>query len=134
MSQQKSATNHMSAVVLVVGLAVVVQATLNVNPSTTTRCLVREYNKYIAVKSGCEPQRITIDACWGRCQTFEVPDLLPPYTAANHTMCQYDVTEWRTVELSDCNPGVNRTFVYLNALSCSCTKCSTKQSDCGYGG
>lgn len=34
-------------------------------------CAVREFT-FLAKKPGCKVLRITTDACWGRCETWEV--------------------------------------------------------------
>lgn len=34
-------------------------------------CAVREFT-FLAKKPGCKALRITTDACWGRCETWEV--------------------------------------------------------------
>lgn len=34
-------------------------------------CAVREFT-FLAKKPGCKGLRVTTDACWGRCETWEV--------------------------------------------------------------
>lgn len=38
---------------------------------TFVGCAVREFT-FLAKKPGCKGLRITTDACWGRCETWEV--------------------------------------------------------------
>lgn len=38
---------------------------------TFVGCAVREFT-FLAKKPGCRGLRITTDACWGRCETWEV--------------------------------------------------------------
>ena len=38
---------------------------------TFTGCAVREFT-FLAKKPGCRGLRVTTDACWGRCETWEV--------------------------------------------------------------
>ncbi|XP_071801571.1 glycoprotein hormone beta-5-like [Asterias amurensis] len=93
-------------------------------------CLPRQYIKYDAVKPGCRTQRITIYGCFGRCHTSEIPKLLPPYKESNHAMCSYGQTESRVILLDDCDPGVDPTFQYEDALSCACKKCEPWNTFC----
>ncbi|KFP26772.1 Glycoprotein hormone beta-5, partial [Colius striatus] len=37
---------------------------------TFTGCAVREFT-FLAKKRGCRRLRVTTDACWGRCETWE---------------------------------------------------------------
>lgn len=41
------------------------------NLHTFVGCAVREFT-FVAKKPGCRGLRITTDACWGRCETWEV--------------------------------------------------------------
>lgn len=41
------------------------------NLHTFVGCAVREFT-FMAKKPGCRGLRITTDACWGRCETWEV--------------------------------------------------------------
>lgn len=41
------------------------------DPRTFVGCAVREFT-FLAKKPGCRGLRITTDACWGRCETWEV--------------------------------------------------------------
>ncbi|XP_071503450.1 glycoprotein hormone beta-5-like [Diadema antillarum] len=86
-------------------------------------CHVRQYLQYTAEKSGCRPQNIVVDACFGRCDTYEIPELEFPFKSSHHQMCSYQEVETVAIELNDCDPGVNRTFLYKNAKSCKCRNC-----------
>ncbi|XP_022087629.1 glycoprotein hormone beta-5-like [Acanthaster planci] len=93
-------------------------------------CTPRQYLKYYAQKPGCRPQRVTIYGCYGRCHTSEVPRLLPPYKISDHDMCSYGETEQREIQLDDCDPGVDPTFGYIDAVSCVCEKCRSAFTYC----
>nr|ASK86250.1 glycoprotein hormone beta-5.2 precursor [Ophionotus victoriae] len=93
-------------------------------------CNVRWFLQHEAKKLGCRTQTIGLNACFGRCDTYQVPILEPPYKTSNHDMCSYGAMEYKSVELDDCDVGVNRTYVYVNALSCRCRQCSTYDTHC----
>ncbi|CAM5123435.1 unnamed protein product, partial [Eretmochelys imbricata] len=42
----------------------------SINLRTFIGCAVREFT-FLARKPGCKGMRITTDACWGRCETWE---------------------------------------------------------------
>lgn len=46
-------------------------------------CAVREFT-FLAKKPGCRGLRVTTDACWGRCETWEVRLCLGPRVAGWH--------------------------------------------------
>lgn len=48
-----------------------VLSTSSGNLLTFVGCAVREFT-FLAKKPGCRGLRITTDACWGRCETWEV--------------------------------------------------------------
>lgn len=47
----------------------------SINLRTFIGCAVREFT-FLARKPGCKGMRITTDACWGRCETWEVSNTL----------------------------------------------------------
>nr|XP_054759855.1 glycoprotein hormone beta-5-like [Lytechinus pictus] len=93
-------------------------------------CHVRQYLQYKAEKPGCRPQNLVLDACFGRCDTYEVPELEFPFKSSHHEMCSYHQVQLATIELDDCDPGVNRTYTYRNARSCKCRNCSPYNTFC----
>ncbi|CAM4582404.1 unnamed protein product, partial [Caretta caretta] len=42
----------------------------SINLRTFIGCAVREFT-FLARKPGCKGMRLTTDACWGRCETWE---------------------------------------------------------------
>ncbi|XP_072036987.1 glycoprotein hormone beta-5-like [Amphiura filiformis] len=93
-------------------------------------CNVRWFLQHNAEKEGCRTQTIGTHACFGRCDTYQVPILEPPYKTSNHDMCSYGAMELKSIELDDCDVGVNRTYFYVNALSCQCRGCRTENTHC----
>lgn len=93
-------------------------------------CRVREYRDYRAEKPGCRPQPIVVDACYGFCDTFQIPILRPPFKQSQHRMCSYGSTVEVTIQLDDCDEGVDRTFTYINATNCVCRRCTPENTFC----
>ncbi|XP_066281516.1 glycoprotein hormone beta-5-like isoform X1 [Branchiostoma lanceolatum] len=83
-----------------------------------------------AEKEGCERQQISVDACKGRCDTWQIPHLTPPFRTSSHTVCTYERVETRTTQLQNCQPGVDPTYVYHNAVSCRCAMCHAHNTSC----
>ncbi|KAL3046553.1 glycoprotein hormone beta-5-like [Trematomus bernacchii] len=92
-------------------------------------CAVREFS-FVAQKPGCKGLRITTDACWGRCQTWEKPILDPPYIHRHHRVCTYNRTRQMTARLPGCQPNVSPLYHYPMALHCHCAICSTQDAEC----
>lgn len=95
-----------------------------VDPSTTIECFVHTAMKHRAVKNGCRPYDINIRGCWGRCDSYQVPELLPPYVYSVHPSCIQDSVTPTTIQLPDCDEGVDSTYVYESANSCKCQSIS----------
>ncbi|XP_051003668.1 glycoprotein hormone beta-5 [Acomys russatus] len=99
------------------------------NLHTFVGCAAREFT-FLAKKPGCRALRITTDACWGRCETWEKPILEPPYIEAYHRVCTYNETKQVTVKLPNCAPGVDPSYTYPMAVRCDCGACSTATTEC----
>ncbi|NWT13906.1 GPHB5 protein, partial [Vireo altiloquus] len=96
---------------------------------TFVGCAVREFT-FLARKPGCRGLRVTTDACWGRCETWEKPILEPPYIESHHRICTYNETRMATVKLPRCAPGVDPFYTYPVAIRCDCDICSTATTEC----
>ncbi|NXX59350.1 GPHB5 protein, partial [Scopus umbretta] len=92
-------------------------------------CAVREFT-FLAKKPGCKGMRVTTDACWGRCETWEKPVLEPPYIESYHRVCTYNETKMMTVKLPKCAPNVDPFYTYPMAIRCDCDICSTATTEC----
>ncbi|XP_034289191.1 glycoprotein hormone beta-5 [Pantherophis guttatus] len=101
----------------------------NTNLQTFIGCAVREFT-FLAKKPGCKGLRITTDACWGRCETWEKPVLDPPYIEAHHRVCTYNETKLMTVNLPNCAANVDPLFTYPKAIRCDCSVCLTTTTEC----
>ncbi|XP_063804743.1 glycoprotein hormone beta-5 [Pseudophryne corroboree] len=104
-------------------------AASNISLKTFIGCAVREFT-FLAKKPGCKGLRVTTDACWGRCETWEKPILDPPYIDAYHRVCTYNETKLVTVKLPDCSASVDPFFTYPVAIRCDCGVCSTSTTEC----
>ncbi|KAM8916684.1 glycoprotein hormone beta-5 isoform 2-T3 [Spinachia spinachia] len=92
-------------------------------------CAVREFT-FLARKPGCGGVRVTTDACWGRCETWEKPVLDPPHIESHQRVCTYNQTRLASVRLPGCLPGVDPSFSYPVALRCACAVCATSSTEC----
>ncbi|NWI33694.1 GPHB5 protein, partial [Sula dactylatra] len=92
-------------------------------------CAVREFT-FLAKKPGCKGLRVTTDACWGRCETWEKPVLEPPYIESYHRVCTYNETKMMTVKLPKCAPDVDPFYTFPVAIRCDCDICSTATTEC----
>ncbi|XP_071971941.1 glycoprotein hormone beta-5 isoform X2 [Engystomops pustulosus] len=101
----------------------------NISLRTFIGCAVREFT-FLARKPGCKGLRVTTDACWGRCETWEKPILDPPHIDAYHRVCTYNETKLVTVKLPNCIPSVDPFFTYPVAIRCDCGVCSTATTEC----
>nr|ASK86249.1 glycoprotein hormone beta-5.1 precursor [Ophionotus victoriae] len=103
-----------------------------IDPSTTTGCFIHTAMKHMAEKDGCRSHEFFVRGCWGRCDTSEVPQLMPPYVKAKHPVCTYATYDVMTVVLPDCDPEVDPTYTYLSALSCGCQVMLARKTEYSY--
>ncbi|XP_072351058.1 glycoprotein hormone beta-5 [Scyliorhinus torazame] len=101
----------------------------NISLRTFIGCAVREFT-FLAKKPGCKGLRVSTDACWGRCETWEKPVLDPPYIDGHHRVCTYNETRFITVKLPNCRPGIDPYYTYPVAVRCDCGVCSTATTEC----
>uniref|UniRef100_A0A8C6UH64 Glycoprotein hormone subunit beta 5 n=1 Tax=Neogobius melanostomus TaxID=47308 RepID=A0A8C6UH64_9GOBI len=117
-----------------------------------TGCAVREFT-FMAKKPGCGGLHVTTDACWGRCETWEVrpvgtrqdsvsiivfvllsvgqkPIVDPPYIESFQRVCTYNESRLVTVRLPHCLRGVDPTYTFPSALRCECGLCLTRTTEC----
>ncbi|XP_006802569.1 glycoprotein hormone beta-5-like [Neolamprologus brichardi] len=90
---------------------------------------LREFS-FVAHKPGCKGLRITTEACWGRCHTWEKPVPEPPYIHRHHRVCTYNRSRHMTARLPGCQPDVSPLYHYPVALECHCDVCSTQDTEC----
>nr|XP_015930088.1 thyrostimulin beta-5 subunit-like [Parasteatoda tepidariorum] len=76
-------------------------------------------------------------SCWGRCDSFEIPDWRFPYKISVHPVCMHERRKLRRVELRNCDPGADeelRFYEYYDAESCSCGVCNSSDTFCDWKG
>lgn len=100
-----------------------------INLRTFIGCAVREFT-FLAKKPGCGGLHITTDACWGRCETWEKPIVDPPFVESYQRVCTYNETRLVTVKLPNCQPHVDPSYTYPQALRCDCGVCVTSTTEC----
>nr|BCF74550.1 luteinizing hormone beta subunit [Sardinops melanostictus] len=92
------------------------------------------FNTTVSVeKLGC-PRCLLIQTaiCHGHCLTKE-PVYKSPFSMVSQHVCTYGNLRYETVELPDCDNGVDPVVSYPVALSCECSLCSMDTSDCTMG-
>nr|XP_020499337.1 glycoprotein hormone beta-5-like [Labrus bergylta] len=119
----------LSVLLLLVAGAAVVCVSVTTTLQDFRGCAVREFS-FVAQKPGCKGLRITTEACWGRCHTWEKPVLDPPYIHRHHRVCTYSRTRHMTARLPGCQPNVSPLYHYPMALHCHCSVCSTQDTEC----
>ncbi|XP_056299015.1 glycoprotein hormone beta-5-like [Pseudoliparis swirei] len=91
-------------------------------------CAVREFS-FVAQKPGCKGLRISTEACWGRCHTWEKPVPDAPYIHTT-TPCVY-ATVSPPADPRPCRmPNISPLYHYPMALHCHCAVCSTQDTEC----
>ncbi|XP_034425448.1 glycoprotein hormone beta-5-like isoform X1 [Hippoglossus hippoglossus] len=119
----------LSLFILLVGEATVMCVVVTTALHGFRGCAVREFS-FVAQKPGCKGLRITTEACWGRCHTWEKPVPDPPYIQRNHRVCTYSRSRHMTARLPGCPPNVSPLYHYPMALHCHCAICSTQDTEC----
>ncbi|GIX89159.1 thyrostimulin beta-5 subunit [Caerostris darwini] len=105
------------------------------------QCLRREYTLR-ATRSDEYGRRcwdvIKTISCWGRCDSFEVPDWRFPYKVSVHPVCMHDQKTLRKVRLRYCDPPNTgddlRIYEYYDAETCSCGVCNSSDTFCDWKG
>ncbi|XP_026208959.1 glycoprotein hormone beta-5-like [Anabas testudineus] len=119
----------LSLLLLLVARAAVVCVTMTTPLRDFRGCALREFS-FVAQKSGCKGLRITTEACWGRCRTWERPVPDPPYIERYHRVCMYSHIRYMTARLPGCRSNVSPLYHYPVALRCECEICSTLDTEC----
>ncbi|KAG8182930.1 hypothetical protein JTE90_010561 [Oedothorax gibbosus] len=104
-------------------------------------CLRREYTLK-ATRSDNLGRRcwdfIRATSCWGRCDSFEIPDWRFPYKISIHPVCMHDQKRLRRVRLRHCDPPDAddrlRNYEYYDAETCSCGVCNSSDTFCDWKG
>ncbi|XP_075891676.1 glycoprotein hormone beta-5-like [Nelusetta ayraudi] len=125
----RSSSMHLSFLVLLIAGTAAACAALTNTLHGFRGCAVREFS-FVAHKPGCRTLRITTEACWGRCHTWEKPIPDPPYIHRHHRVCTYSQSSQMTARLPGCLPGVSPLYHYPMAVQCHCAPCSTQDTEC----
>lgn len=81
-------------------------------------------------KPGCRTNFVLAPVCTGMCETWEIPDVNPPYVTKFHRVCRPKQIEYRVINLQRCKPGVNTQHTIPIAKSCACLKCKSTNTAC----
>ncbi|NP_001191597.1 glycoprotein hormone beta subunit [Aplysia californica] len=109
-----------------------------VDPRTTLSCHVRSYQfrvtKPPVISEDGQILRcsgiVTVNSCWGRCDSSEIGDYLMPYRISHHPVCTYTGRVPRQVTLSGCEDYPDPTFEVFDAAGCECRLCDSDYTSC----
>lgn len=77
---------------------------------------------------------ITVNACYGRCQSKEIADWKFPYKRAHHPVCVTSSGVVQKVEtLENCDPEASleaRRYEYSEPIDCVCKMCTSINTSC----
>nr|ARS73220.1 glycoprotein beta-5 [Deroceras reticulatum] len=125
------------AVVVMVVSLLASPATL-IDPSTTLSCHVRRYQLHITkppvydrdgVVYRCSGW-VTVNSCWGRCDSSEIGDYQMPYKISHHPVCTYTGRVSRVVTLPNCPGYPDPTEIVFDATGCDCRRCNSDYTSC----
>lgn len=104
----------------------------------TLKCHIREYTYKISqpytLENGTELycyDDVSVDSCWGRCDSNEIADYEPPYKQSNHPVCTYSGRQSRPYRLRNCHPNHPEPYAEVfDAVDCVCKPCSSDNTSC----
>jgi Cystine-knot domain len=76
---------------------------------------------------------VSVNACWGRCDSKEVSDWKFPFKMSHHPVCVHKGTTKVVIMLQNCDPDASpeaRRYEYIEPVNCMCQICSSKSTSC----
>ncbi|XP_059174687.1 thyrostimulin beta-5 subunit-like [Physella acuta] len=125
------------AVFLVV-LSLVMPPSALIDPSTTLGCHVRSYRFRYTKPPIYDSDGtlltctgfVTVNSCWGRCDSSEFGDYVMPYKVSNHPVCSYTGRSRRRALLTECEGYPDPTVEVFDATGCECKLCNSDYMSC----
>ncbi|XP_019868321.2 thyrostimulin beta-5 subunit [Aethina tumida] len=121
---------------LVIGQSIIKAPPEFVEVSETLDCHKRMYTYHVTQTDengrSCR-DKVSVMACWGRCDSNEIADWRFPYKKSNHPVCVHYGRKRSEVILRNCDEGVmplTRIYQYLEADECKCQQCSSSDTSC----
>ncbi|XP_074036529.1 glycoprotein hormone beta 5 [Leptinotarsa decemlineata] len=77
--------------------------------------------------------KVSVWACWGRCDSNEISDWRFPFKRSNHPVCVHYGRNRVFVTLRHCEDGIvegTDHYEYLEADDCKCQVCSSSDTSC----
>ncbi|XP_077286089.1 glycoprotein hormone beta 5 isoform X2 [Arctopsyche grandis] len=106
--------------------------------TTTLRCHRRLYKARVEQKDQ-EGRRcwdtLSLDACWGRCDSHEISEWKFPYKRSKHPVCGFGARIESVSRLLNCDEGAapeTRLYKHVRPLNCRCRVCSSSDTSCGW--
>ncbi|KAG5667751.1 hypothetical protein PVAND_015721 [Polypedilum vanderplanki] len=78
-------------------------------------------------------EKVTVNACYGRCDSKEISDWKFPFKRSYHPVCVPKGITKVVIMLENCDPEAGleaRRYEYLEPLSCNCQICSSINTSC----
>ncbi|XP_014675643.1 PREDICTED: glycoprotein hormone beta-5-like [Priapulus caudatus] len=110
-----------------------VSAKDTIDPTSTLICHKREYSYRISKPHNGLPcwDDVSVMSCWGRCDSNEIGDWVYPFKISHHPVCEHEVRIPRLVRLRHCHSlHPDPYYEVVDAESCACKACETKDTSC----
>ncbi|CAG5126290.1 unnamed protein product [Candidula unifasciata] len=109
-----------------------------INPSTTLNCHIREYQMQVTKPQAYDNDgqvvecsgSVTVNSCWGRCDSSEIGDYILPYRISHHPVCTYTGRTSRVATIAGCPNYPDPTVLVFDATGCECRLCNTDYTSC----
>ncbi|XP_050505057.1 thyrostimulin beta-5 subunit-like [Diabrotica virgifera virgifera] len=102
----------------------------------TLKCHKKQYTYMVTQSDENGKQcwdKISVTACWGRCDSNEISDWRFPFKKSNHPVCVHFGRTKMFVTLRYCEDGVREGtdyYEYLDATECKCQMCTSNDTSC----
>lgn len=76
---------------------------------------------------------VSVQSCWGRCDSSEISDWKFPYKRSFHPVCMHAGRQKSVAILKNCHPlaGMEaRRYEFMEPVSCTCQMCTSKDTSC----
>ncbi|CAL1528498.1 unnamed protein product [Lymnaea stagnalis] len=109
-----------------------------IDPRTTLSCHVRSFQFRVTKPPITFPDgttvfctgSVTVNSCWGRCDSSEIGDYVMPYKISHHPVCSYTGRIRRRATLTECEGYPDPTVDVFDAAGCECKLCDSDYTSC----
>ncbi|XP_057653937.1 thyrostimulin beta-5 subunit [Diorhabda carinulata] len=121
---------------VIINAAIEPKSTSEDDDALTLKCNKKQYTYMVTQSDENGKQcwdKISVSACWGRCDSNEISDWRFPFKKSNHPVCVHHGRTKMFVSLRFCDEGVKEGtnyYEYLDATDCKCQVCSSTDTSC----